>query len=57
MIISFELRKLIYEKLSEDKYKNDIAKTYNVSLITVYDIGKQGIAGSPFQNDFKRINS
>ena len=41
MAISFELRKLIYEKLSEGKHKNNIAKTYNVN-----DIGKQEITGS-----------
>ena len=43
MTISFELRILIYEKLSEGKHKDDIAKTYNVSLRAVYDIAKQGI--------------
>ena len=32
MTISFELRKLIYEKLSEGKNKDDIAKTSNVRL-------------------------
>jgi len=47
MTISFQLRKLIYEKLSEGKHKDDIALTYNVSLRAVYDIGKQGIAGIP----------
>jgi len=47
MTISFELKKLIYEKLSEGKHKDDNAKTYNVSLRTVYDIAKQGIGRSP----------
>ena len=44
MTMSCKLRKLIYEKLSKGKHKDDIAKTYNARA--VYDIGKQGIAGS-----------
>jgi len=47
MTISFKLRKLIYEKLSEGKYKDDIAKTYNISLRAVYNIAIQGIGRSP----------
>ena len=35
MTISFEIRKLIYSKLSEGKHKDGIAKTYNVSLRAV----------------------
>ena len=59
MTTSFELRKLIYEKLSEGKHKDDVAKMYNVSLRAVYDIGKEGIASSPSitKKDVKKINS
>jgi len=58
MTISFVLRKLIHEKLSIGKHKDDIAKTYNISLRAVYDIGKQGIAISPLSKRLqKKITS
>ena len=53
MTISFELRKLIYEKLSEGKHKDDITKTYNVSLRAM-TFGNKELQVPILQNDRKR---
>ena len=57
MPLSFEIQKLIIENLREGMCKLGIARTYNISLGTVYVIENQGIARSlPLKRTIKSNN-